>query len=305
MLDACLQSVQADPSAATREIIVVDNGSTDETRDVVKSAVGRGRLPVRYVVEPRVGKAHALNTAVAVARGAFLLFTDDDVIVADGWADGLLSGFSSPEVGAVGGPVLPAWPGSPPEWLNGPHAEVLTLAVADFGPEPRLLTEDEWPVGANMAVRTEVARSYSLPFDPKLGPRGHQAGFHDDVAIISRIARTHKIGYAPAAVVHHRVRPERIDWRYMRRAWFQFGVHTARIERLNGAEQLALPRRLVRAARTGKGALSIQRRNNGIASPGAAEAEREFRSFMWAGKHVEMLFERFPAVSDWIGAHLV
>ena len=51
------------------EILVVDNGSIDETRQVVETAAAQSRIPVVYLTESRAGKSHALNTAAAHARG--------------------------------------------------------------------------------------------------------------------------------------------------------------------------------------------------------------------------------------------
>ncbi len=60
------------------EVLVVDNGSRDRTRRVVRQAKLWGRAP-RYVYEPRLGLSCARNTGMAAARGAVLLWTDDDV----------------------------------------------------------------------------------------------------------------------------------------------------------------------------------------------------------------------------------
>jgi len=62
------------------EIVVADNGSTDGTRAVAAAACARtGGPTVRYVFVETPGKSHAVNAALALARGDFLAFTDDDV----------------------------------------------------------------------------------------------------------------------------------------------------------------------------------------------------------------------------------
>ena len=80
MLEDCLESVLNDRSAIDREIIVVDNASTDGTRALVEDLV-RSDPRLLYVWEPGIGNARALNAGVAKARGELLFFTDDDVIV--------------------------------------------------------------------------------------------------------------------------------------------------------------------------------------------------------------------------------
>ena len=78
-LAATLESAAAlrIPAGVSWELLVVDNNSTDGTREVVLGFAGR--LPVRYLYEPRQGKTLALNRALAEAQGDLLLFTDDDV----------------------------------------------------------------------------------------------------------------------------------------------------------------------------------------------------------------------------------
>lgn len=59
------------------ELIVVDNNSTDDTADTVKSFLVR--LPVRYAFEPNKGVSAAKNRGLRMAGGKLLIFTDDDV----------------------------------------------------------------------------------------------------------------------------------------------------------------------------------------------------------------------------------
>jgi cellulose synthase/poly-beta-1,6-N-acetylglucosamine synthase-like glycosyltransferase len=80
-----------------REIVIVDNGSTDDTAGRVRAA---GLLPL---VEPVAGAARARNTGAAAARGDLLVFTDADCVVSRGWLRGLTAPFADPGIGGVGG----------------------------------------------------------------------------------------------------------------------------------------------------------------------------------------------------------
>src|SRR4051812_25844630 len=71
------------PAGVTWEVIVVNNNSSDVTDTVIASF--EGRLPIRRVFEPAQGKSHALNRAVAESRGDYILWTDDDALVDEGW----------------------------------------------------------------------------------------------------------------------------------------------------------------------------------------------------------------------------
>jgi GT2 family glycosyltransferase len=83
------------------EVIVVDNGPSQETAAVV--ARFGSALPVRYVVEPRSGYGPARNRGLAEARGEILFFLDDDCVAERGWAETLRRALDGGEAEMVGG----------------------------------------------------------------------------------------------------------------------------------------------------------------------------------------------------------
>lgn len=91
-LHKTLESLLAqEPPPRGLEIVVVDNGSTDETSDVIRSFAARGLVRSAFESAPGLGRAR--NRGVSVARGRFLAFTDDDVIVHKDWAARIVSAF--------------------------------------------------------------------------------------------------------------------------------------------------------------------------------------------------------------------
>jgi glycosyltransferase involved in cell wall biosynthesis len=92
-LEACLEQ----DSSADREIIVVDDGSTDSTRDRIRP------FPVKYIFQPNRGPASARNTGWRASIGEIICFTDSDCRPRSDWADLLVKGFDAEDVGAVGG----------------------------------------------------------------------------------------------------------------------------------------------------------------------------------------------------------
>src|SRR5436305_8400951 len=123
MLPAALESILAQETAGTRyELIVVDNNSTDKTREVVESFIARGHANLRYVFEGKQGLSHARNAGIAAARAPIIAFTDDDVRAASDWVASIKRVFDEhPEVDFVGGKVLPRWEAEPPSWLTPDH----------------------------------------------------------------------------------------------------------------------------------------------------------------------------------------
>ncbi len=106
----CLASVlSVSYPAKDREIIVVDNGSTDRTPQIVQ------RYPVRYVYEGRRGLSHARNRGIEESRGEIVAFTDADCLVSTRWLTELVTGFGGDDVFAVVGETVAYPPSTPTE----------------------------------------------------------------------------------------------------------------------------------------------------------------------------------------------
>jgi glycosyltransferase involved in cell wall biosynthesis len=87
------------------EIVVADNGSTDDTPGIVRRYADRG--PVRLVdASARRGPAVARNAVVVAARGSVVAFTDADCIAHPAWLAAIERGFQGDEVGAVAGAIV-------------------------------------------------------------------------------------------------------------------------------------------------------------------------------------------------------
>jgi glycosyltransferase involved in cell wall biosynthesis len=103
-LERALASLETQMNAPEFEAIVVDNGSTDRTKDVAE-AFAHGTFPVRYVAAPQPNRGAARNRGVAQARGEYLLFCDDDVRLPPGWIASHLSAHAG-AARVVNGPIL-------------------------------------------------------------------------------------------------------------------------------------------------------------------------------------------------------
>ena len=96
--------------------IVVDNGSSDETRGVVQSFVSR--IPVEYIREDRGGKMVALNAGIPAIAGEVVVLTDDDILVPSDWLVRYYTAMTEHrEFSIFGGPEAPKWPGPIPPWV--------------------------------------------------------------------------------------------------------------------------------------------------------------------------------------------
>src|SRR5919106_4321342 len=140
------------------EILIVDNGSIDDTPGVVAAAAARGPAPVMYLSETGPGKSRALNNAVAHARGDLLVLTDDDVLPSPGWLAAYVRAFSETGADFAAGRILPQWEAPPPRWMSPALHGV--LAIPDGGTRRLTLgkgvNDQIMPIGANMAIRRHV-----------------------------------------------------------------------------------------------------------------------------------------------------
>ncbi|HEY2749799.1 glycosyltransferase [Phenylobacterium sp.] len=175
------------------ELLIVDNGSSDDTKQVVSQA-HMPNMQVRYVFEPHGGKSHALNTGVATCNSKVLLMTDDDVHVSADWIENMCRPILSGAADAVQGGIRIA-PHLDKAWLKG----VLRYWVA-------AVDNPAWPpeglVGANMAC-SRLAFDVAGPCDPRLGPGA--AGFFEDTALGWALERAgySKLFLPDVAVEHH------------------------------------------------------------------------------------------------------
>ena len=177
------------------EVVVVDDGSTDETAAIARE------YDVRLVSTENRGLSAARNTGLELATGEIVAYTDDDAYPDPHWLTSLAATFLRTGDAGVGGPNIPP-PGD--GWIAD------CVANAPGGPVHVLLSdrEAEHIPGCNMAFRKSALEAIG-GFDPQFRAAG------DDVDVCWRLQeRGWKLGFHPAAVVwHHRRNSIRAYWK--------------------------------------------------------------------------------------------
>ncbi|NDP46983.1 MAG: glycosyltransferase [Sulfuriferula multivorans] len=213
-----LRAQHADPSRSW-EVIVVDNNSTDHTREVVEEArAGWPRL--RYEFEDKQGLSHARNHGISSASGSVLLFTDDDVLPEPEWLEITLAGLDEFQADACGGYIAPIWEAPPPAWLTERFYGF--LAVRTDHSDNHMITEpSQAPFGANMAFRNTVFDRVG-GFDIRRGRQGNVLAGGEDIELFERILTAGlRAVFLGQSRVHHKVEAYRCTKRYLRRWRYQ------------------------------------------------------------------------------------
>jgi glycosyltransferase involved in cell wall biosynthesis len=219
------------------EVMVIDNGSTDNTASVTAAKLhelfpDRGRV----VAEPELGIAFARRRASMEARGEVLCFLDDDNIPDLDFVEQALRHFSaSPKTGAVGGKLIAEW-----EKPATPLANVVAvdmLGVTALGDEPFLITQPGWgPAGAGLCIRTGLLRR--ILADPSFcagisGRRGEALSSGEDMALCVKVYQLgYERRYDPALRLRHQLSAHRMETDYLLRLHEAVGRGQAAVRRL-------------------------------------------------------------------------
>jgi len=203
------------------EIIIVDSRSTDETETVEKN------YPVRYISIKEKNRQRARNVGSRLAEGNVVAFLDDDVLVHRKWSKHLLAAYKHPQIGGVGGRVIP---------YGMPESHYQKVRKDDVGKifKTGLVTGNydiplESPVevdsllGCNMSFRKDVMRKVG-GFDENFSGNC----FRDDTDYCVQTRKhSYKLIYQPKALVWHKFKgkttsPQWVYWYTRNNTYFYF-----------------------------------------------------------------------------------
>lgn len=217
----CLESILRQ-GWSRREIIVVDNGSTDGTSEVLKKRY-QGRL-ILIRNDTIQDLAYCKSMGVKQASGSIVAFTDDDCFVSKDWLHAIAQSFSQPDYDIVAGSVVPLRKLHFPFWWRSSLNWTIGLC--------NINSHKFMPLGCNLAFRKKVFQDLDQYLQNSSRMRG--IVYCEDTLRIKRaLFKGYKMSLNPDMVVYHNISYKKLSLRYMlQRSWTE-GREWACIEREN------------------------------------------------------------------------
>ena len=220
------------PRGLDVRITVVDNNSSDDTRELVLAEQAKANLPISYVFEKKQGRSPALNAGVAATSGSHVGFIDDDEEIDASWYEVIRSVFAEHELDFIGGPYVPRFESEIPAWLPSEYNSV--IGVVDGGTQRVPFDRNYGGIlmGGN-AVFTRQMLEKVGPYSTSLGRSGNRLLSCEDEEMYERLLAAGGRGlYVPELIIYHFVPTERLTKRYHRSWCFWQSVSSAVLDRL-------------------------------------------------------------------------
>jgi len=240
MLHRALDSLLAQTMQGSFEVLVIDNGSTDDTRQVAESFAER--FDLRYFYDAKPGLHVGRHRGLREAKHDVLVYADDDIEALPSWLEAIADCFSDPKVALVGGNNYPNFESEPPEWLRklwsvpayGGRA-ITWLSVLELSAGRREVTPfTVW--GCNFSIRKDVLVDAG-GFHPDGMPDDHirfrgDGETHVSAHVLKRGLRTL---FDSSASVRHAVTRSRMTLEYFRKRAYSQGISDSYSRLRNGA----------------------------------------------------------------------
>lgn len=198
------------------EVLIIDNNSTDDTTNKCRNLIKRsGFSNFHYFLETNQGHTYSRNRGIKESSGHYLAFLDDDAWVNRHYCEEIIHFFDNQkDATAIGGKIIPEYESKEPVWMS----RYLWPLVAglDMGNQVREFKGSQYPIGANMAYRSQVFSDYGM-FNIDLGRRGKGLEGGDEKDMIFRLKTGgERVFYVPSVKVRHIIPGSRTTISYIR-----------------------------------------------------------------------------------------
>lgn len=224
LLSSCLDSLinQTIVQENSYEIIIVDNGSKDNTKQIASSAKNKFKH-IKYIYQGKLGLSKARNTGAFHATGEIICFLDDDTVAVKNYIKEVMKSFSNDNVVCVGGKIVASWPhNTKPNWFNEKFGHV--VGQTSFGDKSRFMKKNEFPFGGNIAFRKEVFNKFK-GFNESLGRKGNNYITGEEINLCYKLQKKgHEFFYNNEAIMFHIVGKTRATKEFFLTSLFGKGI---------------------------------------------------------------------------------
>ena len=209
------------------DVFVVDNNSTDNTREIV-SRLQETWPALRYILEEKQGIANTRTRALVEAQAEWLAFMDDDAKAHPDWVATIQETIAKGDFDAFGGPYY-AWHffGPAPAWF--PEKFGRYDGQANYGK----LEEEGYLAGSNSAFKVSIALQVG-GFPAELGMKGKKCAYGEETLLFNRMKDAGAVlGFVPEMKIDHCVLPYKYTVSWQLHSRYAYGISYAKITNIH------------------------------------------------------------------------
>ncbi|MBI9046109.1 MAG: glycosyltransferase family 2 protein [Anaerolineaceae bacterium] len=210
--------IQQDLSFDQFEILIIDNNSTDGTKNVSQKFVNKYPR-IRYLFEKNLGLSHARNRGWKEAAGKYVAYTDDDCRIPKNWLSKAKQIIGEKEPAIFGGPYFPFYDSPKTKWFKDSYGS------KENGPFARRLCNNEYLSGGNIFIKKTILLNLN-GFKTNLGMQGSAIGYAEETELITRLFLQKPkeiVYYDPDLFVEHLVPHRKMSLVWIIKSRFSMG----------------------------------------------------------------------------------
>ncbi len=200
------------------EVIIANNNSTDNTKEVVETFIAlHTDANFIYVEEKQQGASYARNTGAALVQSPLLCFMDDDAIAENNYLELIVLFFQQhTDAGGLGGRIIPKYIPTEPKWMS--YYVSSLVGNFNYSNEVCVFAEGKYPLESNMIIKTEdfkKVNGFNTALPGVVGTL--RIGGEGKEFFYKLQALGNKIYYHPNIIVQHVVEVNKLTKEYMYR----------------------------------------------------------------------------------------
>jgi len=222
------------------ELIIVDNNSSDGTKNFVQNKYSNVKNNIKYVMETNQGISYCRNTGIANSNFDYTAFLDDDGIAEPRWLEfmfNIIAG-KNEKIACATGDVIPIWEIPRPDWLITDFD--IYYSIFQLSKERFIYTTDHihTPAGCNVIYNKEILLKFG-GFNTKLGRKNKNLISGEETLLHKQMIKNgYKLIYIPDIRINHHVHKTRISKKWLLKRYFWGGYTNNIVENLESEQSM-------------------------------------------------------------------